>query len=448
MGGGRATLPKLSTADRLMVEAVGDRGPQVLGNLQNAAQLGIPMSLADADQGLTALGGAVVRRSPEARKIAADAFEPRAMGQYDRFVGAVERDFGPVANIPQRSEDLLQQARTQSRPLYQPLEQMPPRTSPALDEMLNTNAGQTAMRNATQIADAQRAPAGSLTIGTDVAGNPIFTATPNFQTLNYVKQGFDRSYETLKRAGDPLASSINGLRKDYVSEMDRLYPGYDAARAAYAGPIAEREVFQQGVDARKMTPDAMGFALKNMPPARVEQFRLGRISDMVDQAGKVRFEGNPWTNVVGSPAEQQRLSMLFPEQSQNFIRQYQLERDLAKSQNQILGGSPTAERMLQDQAFQGNIASDLAFDAVTTGAPLKSSVNVLGRFSKDELGRIGAEKKANELAPIIFDTDAAMAAELFRKAKKAKKARGIFGRRGAPAGASVVSAPIMASGNE
>ena len=456
--GGRpgATLPKMSTADRLIVEAVGDRGPQVLGNLQNAAQLGVPMSLADADQGLTALGGATVRRSPEARKIAADAFEPRAQGQYDRLVGAVERDFGPVANIPQRSKDLIQKARAQSRPLYQPLEAMPPRTSPALDEMLNTNTGMNAMRNATQIADADQVPAGVMNIGTDAAGNPMFTATPNFQTLNYVKQGFDRSLESYRNpitgqldlSGDPLARATEGLRSRFVSEMDNLYPGYAEARAAYAGPAGERAAFQQGVSARNMTPDGMAYQLRDMPEPRFEQFRMGRISDIVDQAGKVRYSSNPWNSVVGSPAEQQRLSLLYPEQSQNFIRQYQLERDLAKSQNQILGGSPTAERMLQDQGFQGNIAGDMAFDAITTGAPLKSGINVLGRLGKDELGRVGAQKKANELAPILFDTDAAAAAAKFRKSKKAKKARGMFGRRGARAGASVVSAPIMSGGYE
>lgn len=452
----KPTLPEMSTAQRMMVDAVADRGPQVLNNLQQAAQMGVPMSLADADTGLTALGGAVVRRSPDARNVAINAFEPRAQGQYDRLVGAVERDFGPVANIPQRSEDLIQQARTAARPLYEPLENLPPRTSPALDEMLNTNTGINAMRNATQIADADQVPAGVMNIGTDAAGNPNFTATPNFQTLNYVKQGFDRSLEAYRNpvtgkldlSGDPLARATEGLRSRFVSEMDNLYPGYADARAAYAGPAGERQAFQQGVGARNMTPDSMAYAIKDMPDPRLEQFRLGRISDIVDQAGKVKYASNPWNSVVGSPAEQQRLALLYPENAPSFIRQYQLERDLARSQNAILGGSPTAERQLMDQAFQGNLAGDMALDAMTTGAPIKSGINILGRLSKDELGRLGAEKKAKELAPILFDTDAARAAAAFRKSKKAKKARGMFGRRGARAGASVVSAPVMASGNE
>jgi hypothetical protein len=452
----KPTLPEMSTAQRIMVDAVGDRGPQVLNNLQQAAQMGVPMSLADADTGLTALGGQVVRRSPDARNIAINAFEPRAQGQYDRLVGAVERNFGPVANIPQRSEDLIQQARTAARPLYEPLENMPPRTSPALDEMLNTNTGINAMRNATQIADADQVPAGVMNIGTDAAGNPTFTATPNFQTLNYVKQGFDRSLEAYRNpitrqldlSGDPLARATEGLRGRFVSEMDNLYPGYAEARAAYAGPAGERQAFQQGVSARNMTPDSMAYAIKDMPDPRLEQFRLGRISDIVDQAGKVKYASNPWNSVVGSPSEQQRLALLYPENAPSFIKQYQLERDIARSQNAILGGSPTAERQLMDQAFQGNLAGDIALDAMTTGAPIKSGINILGRLSKDELGRIGAEKKAKELAPILFDTDAAKAAAAFRKSKKAKKARGMFGRRGARAGASVVSAPIVASGNE
>lgn len=442
----RPVVPQPSRSESMIVNAVEDRGPDAVMNLQDAARLNVPMTLADADPGLQALGGATVRRSPEAWGMAENVFRDRARGQYDRLVGAIDRDLGPTANVPQYSEDLIKQARNQSRPLYEPLESLPPRTSPALDEMLNTNAGMNAMRNATQIADAQRVPAGAMNIGQDAAGNPVFTATPNFQTLNYVKQGFDRSYETLDRAGDPLARSINSLRKDYLAEMDRLYPGYGDARKAYAGPAGEREALQQGQQALRMTPDQVAFTTKDMPQPRLDQFRLGYRSGMVDQAGRVR--NNPWPSVYGSPQARQRLGLLFPEGAENFGRQADLEDQLALSRQRITGGSPTAERQLADEAFQGSMAGDIAFDAVTTGAPVKSGINVFARLKKDELGRLGAEKKAKELAPILFDPNAADAARVFeqtmKKAKKSARARGIFGRKAGRSGALIVSAPAVA----
>ncbi len=453
----RPQMPVLGQPQQMIVDAVGDRGPQVLDNLQNAASLGVPMTLADADPALRSLAGATVRRSPEARSIAEQAFVPRAQGQYDRLVGAINRDFGPTANVPQYSDDLIKKAQTAARPLYDQAYSAPGASSVDVSGIAATPMGQKGFRNAydnvrnTLGPDGQPMDPTALGFDLNDAGEVALNRVPSFETLDYVKKGLDdiieSDFDPITKQYGPNARAAIGLKQRLVSQIDEVNPAYAEARAAYAGPAGEREALRLGQSSLNAAPDQMSFALKDMPQPRLEQFRLGYRSGLAEQAGKTRLASNPWESAYGSPQAQQRIGALFPDGAQNFGKQYGLERELAQSNNSILGNSMTAERMIADSQFGGNMLGDLAFDVATTGAPIKSSASMLGRLKKDELGRLGAKKKADELAPYLFAPDAADAAKFYKQmakeATKAKKARGIFGSRSRSRGSLVAAAPSV-----
>ena len=77
------------------------------GNIRDAADLGLPYSLADADPKLQALAGAVTRKSINARSLAENTFDPRALAQADRATDNIDNYLAPVTDIEQRSKDLL-----------------------------------------------------------------------------------------------------------------------------------------------------------------------------------------------------------------------------------------------------------------------------------------------------------------------------------------------------
>lgn len=108
----------LSQGQRVVLDNVGDVD-EVSSALTRAESLGVPMTLADASPELQSLAGSSVRFSPTVAGQARDVMYRRNQGQLDRLAEAVERDLGPVSNIPQRSDDLLKKARAKAGPLYE-----------------------------------------------------------------------------------------------------------------------------------------------------------------------------------------------------------------------------------------------------------------------------------------------------------------------------------------
>lgn len=443
MRGGRQ-LPLLQTSqtDNMILNA--DNNGEAIQKLSNARDLQVPMTLADTTPEFRALAGAAARRSPTARGMAEEVFAPRSRGQYDRLIGAIDRDLGPTANIPQYSEDLIKQAQATARPLYDEAFSAPGASSVDISGIAKTPMGQKGISNAynsvrnTLGQDGQ--PIDPTSLGFDIAegtNEVALNRVPSFETLDYFKKGLD---DIIDSGFDPMTKQYTAdaraaiqLKQNLVRQMDNVNPAYQQARQAYAGPAGEREALRLGQSSGNMTPDQLQYAIKDYSPEKLKQFSLGDRSRMAEQAGKVRYSGNPWESVYGTPQAQKRLAITQPNASPRFGQQYGLERDIAISNNAILGNSMTAERQLADQAFGGNMLGDLAFDAATTGAPIKTGATFLGRFAKDELGRMGAKKRAELLAPILFNPDAAAAAnELVKitgKAKAVKRGKGIFGNK-------------------
>ena len=453
--------PAMSGAERTIVNTVGDQGRAVTNMLGNASTLGLPMTLADTTEGLRSLAGATARRSPVARDTARNVMEPRALGQIDRLQGALSRDFGDPTNVLERSDALLKQAQTNSAPLYQEAFSAPGASSVETGDILGTPSGKQAlMRARTQMLNDRKDPT-ALGIDINDAGEPVLTRVPSFETLDYVKKGFDdiaNEGRTPFGTFQPNAeqSSAANLASDLRGRMDEVNPAYGAARAEYAGPAGERQALTMGKADVNKPAESVAYTLKNMPATRQDQYRLGQLSGISEQANKARYSANPYDVIAGSPEAQKRLSVLFPDNAARFIHQADLERQMAQSRNQILGGSPTALNQRADQAFDVPLGATLAIDgasAMLAGAPpLATGARLFGGLSKDAIKLGIGKKKAEALAPLLFSPDAATSAAAFQELSKntrranvfgkaAKRRRGIFGGvTGGAVGAGATSA--------
>jgi len=471
----------LTGADRTAYNAINRAGiDNITSSLTDAQQLGVPMSLADTSPNLSNLAGAAVRRSPTAASYAEDTLLPRSMGQIDRLTTAMDRNFGPVANIPQRSADLIAQARAAADGLYDRAYSNPVPSTPELEALLNTPFGRQALARARTIAANERRPPEELGFALNEDGSVVLNPQPNdliaqhigaraeldaaqkaykaepsaaardrvmaarenlrqarraldaapdpsvaasvpaytAQTLDYVKRGMDDVLEqyrnpiTGKLALDEAGRAQNQVRGKLLDEVDLLNPDYAAARAAYAGPAGEREAFQQGTQALSLSPDQMRFNIAGLTPERLDQYRLGYRSGLQDRAENVRFSSNPFEPIAGSPAAQERLSILWPEGTPDFVKQYGMERQLARTTNDILGNSKTAQRTIADQDFAGSNLAPLAIDAGLAAAgqiPLATVARNIGTRSLGDYVKFGvgkrAEEKAGLLTPILLNTN-------------------------------------------
>jgi len=411
---------RLSPAESMVAGAANKTG---LGDIRTALaeahNLGVPMSLADTSPELRSLAGAAVRRSPTASGFAEENLLPRSRGQIDRFTSAVERDLGPVTNIPQRSEDLISQARAQAGPLYDAAYAAPGATTLGLDDLFSRPSMRTAFGRATRLAAEEGRDPRTLGFVFDEAGNAIGIEKPSWQTLDYMKRALDDVVQS-NRSGnmgrlDTEGRAVNDTLQQLLDRMDTMNPDYAAARRAYAGPMRERGYLEAGRDAVRADPNQLGVDLQGATPGQVGQMRLGFQSGLSDAASKLRYSTNPFEAVLGTPSMESRLSTMYPQTPgvDRLLRTRDLERGLASTTNDILGNSKTAQRLTADRAFGGDDAAQMGIDAMVNLAAGQVPVGLIARKGVMDAAKdwytMGAGKrairKADDLAPLLVLPD-------------------------------------------
>lgn len=377
----------LNRGERAVYDAVGEVDP-VVAALMEADQLGVPAMIADVAPAVNTLTGAAIRRSPEAAGKARETLFRRGQGQYDRFLGAVERDLGPIESIPQRSEDLIGQARTAAGPLYDAAYAAPGASVFQIDDLVARPSMSKALNNAVRIAREEGRDPSTIGFVFDEAGNATMTSQPSWQTIDYVKRGLDdvvesyRDKATGKLVLDTEGRAVNDTLRELLKRADTANPDYAAARAAYAGPAAERDAMRRGQDAIRLSPDQLAVNLGRASPSQVAQMRLGFQSQLGEQAGRLSNSANPFNSVLNRPAMEQRLAALYADDPDANIARLLLQRDLegqlAGSTNRLVGNSLTAERQIADEAFGGqSLAGDVlqgALETAVTGAPVATAL--------------------------------------------------------------------------
>lgn len=153
MVGLRRPADPLNGGERAVFDATSKTGvDDVTASLARAQEFGVPAALADVSPPVRTLTGSALRNSPEQMGNASDALYDRSLGQYGRFKGAIGRDLGPVDSIPQRSQDLMEQAKTQAGPLYDQAYAAPGATDLDLSDIVSRPSMSRAMANARRIA--------------------------------------------------------------------------------------------------------------------------------------------------------------------------------------------------------------------------------------------------------------------------------------------------------
>jgi len=452
--------------------------------ITDALKLKLPMALADADPQLRTIAGSATRISPAARETAERLLEPRGRGQAERAVAGIERDFGPVVNIDETGDALINKGRAAAGGLYDEAYAAPVVATPELDAILSTPAGRQALSRARTIAANERRDPTALGFALDGEGNVVLNPvrldpyqtqaeaksafdaaqeahkaamrtvggktestresllaardqlrtadatlaaapTPGTaatsrgyttKTLDYVKRGLDDILEqnrdpvTRRLHLDEAGRAVNDVRASLVREVDKLNPRYAQARAAYEGPAKEREALLAGRGAvgPQTTPDRLGRMTAGRTDGQLDQLRTGYRSGMAEQVDRMRFSGNPYDAVYGTPDQVAKVGALFPEAAPNFARQAELERQMGKTQYETLGGSPTAGRAAADRQFGPGLGMQLAGETalgVMTGAPPIGALTTAARATfrdKRLLGAVG-RRQADSIAELLLN---------------------------------------------
>ena len=276
------------------------------------------------------------------------------------------------------------------------------------------------------------------------------------QTLDYVKRGLD---DILEQSRDPVTRrlhldeagrAVNDVRASLVKEVDNLNPRYAEARAAYEGPAKERDALLVGRNAvgPQTTPDRLGRMTTGRTNGQMDHLRTGFRTGMAEQVDRMRFSGNPYDAIYGTPDQVAKVGVLFPEGADNFARQTDLERMMAKTQQETLGGSPTAGRRAADEMFAPGMGAQLAGETALGTLAGVPPVSAVARALTGTLGDrfrmgFGGSKKAESIAQLLLDPNprAGMATVDALVAQEAARARAlaIGGSAGAASAIPVLS---------
>jgi hypothetical protein len=436
-------------------------------NLQDAAGLGLPYTLADSSPKLRALAGSSVRKSANARQLAEDVINPRQMGQAERVIGQIDRNLAPVGDVPTMVNDATAQARAASKPLYdaafsQPVPDLA--RHPELANILRRPAAETALRRAYDLALNEGTSPAELSISVGADGRPLLNANPTWKTLHYVRRGLD---EEIASAIDPVTGKVRpgmgdsqramiGLRGALDNQIGQINPGFKAADAEYSRFASQGTAAQRGAAASgiRVTPEQAQIGVTeagdNLP-----LFQRGYASSLADQVERSRLTGNPHNLIYGSLGQRAKIGTVFPQGAPQFARANALEGDMSRMAYETLGGSPTAARFEADKAFEGPNMGDMAFDlglSAATGVPpvglLQRGLRGFATGAKDRfnLGR-GGQAKADAIAPLLLNTDPnanlVLLNSIFARGAARKAYLQQLQAAGGQVGAGMFAAPIL-----
>lgn len=389
--------------------------------------VGDQLTAAGPEATLADLGGANVRaragavaQSPgPGANIAEQALNERHSGQVDRLTQASLKglDVDPSQTYEATVQKLDDQRKTAAAPLYQQAYQAnKSMASPELNRVLDTPAGNAALKDAVRIMQNSRKNVAmtdpelveqAKLAGTYEPGSGGIGAGLNMETLDYTKKALDDAYARSKTALHPKGdTSILDVKNDLLGEMDKLDTtskagpnstkteggAYSQARAAWAGPSQSANAVDAGYDFMKN-----GGNLSKISDVDKPFYRVGAANWVRDTLQNTADGANAVRKVFNTPAKRDALKSIFPSDAafDEFKSTVENEGNYAKTRNSVLGNSQTVPRAaamedLNSTPFSSNANKllQLAGHAGELGQR-----NMLGKALY--LGKLGAGKVLN-----------------------------------------------------
>lgn len=441
----------LSPADNMVAGQTLKADPeQVMGRMQEAVDLRMPFTLADADPRLRALGGSVVRKSPDAYAFADNAIGSRAGGQQERALGLINTQLAPAGDINAITAAATKRAQAGSKDLYDAAMRHAAPDDVELGEILRSPTMERVARDAYETALNKGENPAELSFEVDsITGQTRIAANPNWRTLQYMKFGLD------KMAGQGGDSSLKVLQRRFNTRLSRLNPDFRQANKAYADVAKQGSAAQAGYGATKpgVMPPQVGSQLGSMKPDQLPYFQQGYASSLADTVGNTRLATDPYERIYGSPNQQQKLGMVFPEGAPRFAQARGLERNMSETTRELFGGSPTQPRAEADKLFEGGLAEgamDLGLSVASGTPPInamraglfagRSGFGGLKDAWKLGMGK-SAKEKADKLAPLLFNPNSEEVLAQLGDLLAAKRARDAYIQRTGMFG-SGIGAPL------
>lgn len=377
------------------------------------------------------LGEAVANSSGPSAQLAENFVDQRIADSSGNAKKTISDFVFKGGNANQAAQDILDAGQKASAPLYQgAFAANKSMASPEISKVLNTPAGQSALKSASVKMQNDMSLMGesdpdlveqAKLAGTYQPGQGGIAQGLNMRSLDYVKRSFDDQIGAAQRAGEnDNARILTGLKNKLVTGMDAAdstatdnAPGlYKQARGTFSDMKTSLQAIEDGQNFYKNDSVALKQQMANMSDTDKGLFRLGVAQKLNDTVNNSNMGANVASKVFGKQEQKDQLAaVLHPDDYQNLSESF-ARQDAAHRLNQrILGNSRTALR----QQEIGDLNED------PSGALMSLASGDIGGALKGIGGVLGSGVKYfnrnnnQEIAKMLFNTDPATQQQIIQR---------------------------------
>lgn len=249
-------------------------------------------------------------------------------------------------------------------------------------------------------------------IGTDAEGNPVVGKVPNMRLLASAKEGLDAILGSPDMR-DPLTGrltkegvSVDKVRRALLTELKAANPDYAKALESWAGHSSSMEAikFGRNLFSKDNSPELIAERAGDMSKSEKEFARIGLADMLREKILRTGIGGDEAKHIIGSEWSRMQAKPLFESDAsfQKFLTNVTDERAMFDTKHKVMGGSPTAERGMEDSAALG---LDVAH-----GVGKALGGNIYGAIksmmaAKRDLGLRQNPQLNEAIARLLFDPD-------------------------------------------
>jgi len=350
-------------------------------------------------------------------QIAEELFQ-RAAGQPTRLTQEFEAAIGPQKNIFASLDDLALSREQAAAPLYKKVDPLIAR-SDDLDTLIK-KVPEGVFNELESVAGIRGINPASI-IKRGANNEKQIARDYTFAEVDSIQKALDDAASAAYRSGKGnLGGELKGLRERIVSSAEKQNADYKKAREIWADTRAAERRMEEGQKVFKTRPELIEKNIGKMSQADKDAYLVG-VFDSFNNVLMGRVVGEDVTRAfrTGQAKEQMRAAIKAAwndaDEAKRITDQLftNIEREarMMSSKNKILGGSQTAQTLLQEGANVSAMSpiAALASDLATGGAPL----GAIGRFAQGigqmyQKGSTAAKREAtNEaLSRVLFAKDA------------------------------------------
>jgi hypothetical protein len=319
--------------------------------------------------------------------------DARQEGQRLRLVQAA-RNAGATSNFDDDVIRVINNAESRAAPLYQEAYSQVLDVTPSMAELLKRPALQKALNQA-------KTKVRNLGFSDEIVDD-----VTDVRFMDLAKRSLDDQIGVAQRKGQrDQVRVLQGIKRDFLNEIDSQVPAYAQAREIFSGEAAVRDAVEVGRNALRPSVSSNDIAesVSQMTQSELNGARHGLLTAIVDQLDSTQNITGAANRFARVPKLRSALQEIFPDQQalQDFLNQAVTEGRFAQTRNTVLGGSPTSRIAASQRAAASESGPiDLFFDATTGGS------NTLLRGLKNAVFKEDIEPEVAEaLVDILLNPD-------------------------------------------